>query len=81
MEGHGLWGFGGAVEVHIDGTGRNRADLLVQRRAERIAAPEQVAQLIEYLAIHVCAGLDQLAQRRGEVDYAHAVLLNPACQL
>ncbi|CAI3806219.1 hypothetical protein GLGCALEP_03972 [Pseudomonas sp. MM221] len=80
MEGHGLWRFGGAVEVHIDGIGRNGADLLVQRRAERIAAPEQEPQPIKHLAIQVCAGFDQLAQWRGEVDHAHAVLVNPACQ-
>ncbi|MND98580.1 hypothetical protein D3C80_909390 [compost metagenome] len=80
MESHGLWGFGGAVEVHIDGIRCDGADLLVLRRAECIATPEQVAQVVENLAVQVCASFDQLAQRRGEVDHAHTVLVKPAGQ-
>lgn len=78
---HGLRGFGGAIEINVDGIRRHGTHLLVQRRAECIAAPEQVTQLPEQLALQLRAGLDQLAQRWGEVNDADAVQRNPAGQL
>ncbi|MNH29619.1 hypothetical protein D3C79_898640 [compost metagenome] len=80
VEGHGLWRFGGAVEVHAGGVWRNGADLLVQGRAEGIAAPEQVAQALEHLPVHPRAGFDQLAQGWSEVNDGHAVVVDPGGQ-
>ncbi|MND98072.1 hypothetical protein D3C80_904110 [compost metagenome] len=77
---HGLRRFGGAVEIHTAGVGRNRAHLLVQRRAECIAAPEQVAQALEHLPVHARAGFDELAQGRGQVDDRQAVVVYPGGQ-
>ncbi|MNM63579.1 hypothetical protein D3C81_749490 [compost metagenome] len=80
MERHGLRGFRGAVEVHTDGIRSNFAHLFVQRLTERIAAPEQIAQVIECQSVHPRTGFNQFAQRRREVDDRDRMALYPLCQ-
>ncbi|MNF88192.1 hypothetical protein D3C84_706810 [compost metagenome] len=80
MERHGLRGFRRAVEVHTDGIRSNRAHLFVQRLTECIAAPEQIAQVIECQSVHPRTGFNQFAQRRREVDDRDRMALYPLCQ-